>query len=65
MIITLKKPVGDILQMLNGKKRVAIIGCGQCATICRTGGEVKKVIELDELVAVAGNKFTPTASVKL
>jgi len=29
------------------------------------GIEVKKAIELDELVAVAGNKFTPTASVKL
>ncbi len=29
------------------------------------GVKVKKAIELDELVAVAGNKFTPTASVKL
>ena len=47
MIITLKKPVGDILQMLDGKKRVAIIGCGQCATICRTGGE-QQVEELAE-----------------
>jgi len=29
------------------------------------GVEVRKAIELEELVAVAGNKFTPTASVKL
>ncbi|HDH40954.1 MAG TPA: 2-isopropylmalate synthase, partial [Candidatus Altiarchaeales archaeon] len=29
------------------------------------GIEVEKVIEVEELVAVAGNKFTPTASVKI
>lgn len=29
------------------------------------GIEVEKAIELDELLAVAGNKFTPTASIKI
>ena len=56
MIITLKKPVGDILQMLDGRKRVAIIGCGQCATICRTGGE-QQVEELAEALEKEGKEI--------
>ena len=39
MIITQKKPVEELLAMLEGVKKVAIVGCGQCATACQTGGE--------------------------
>jgi len=45
-------------------KRVTNVDLEAIADSVR-GIEVKKAIELDELVAVAGNKFTPIASVKL
>jgi len=56
MIITEKKPVKEILQILNGCKRIAIIGCGQCATICRTGGE-QQVEELTETLEKEGKEI--------
>jgi len=52
MIITQKKPVKEILQILKGKKRIVIIGCGQCATICRTGGEQ----QVEELAGILGKE---------
>ena len=39
MIITQKKPVEELLDMLEGVTKVAIAGCGQCASACQTGGE--------------------------
>ncbi len=39
MIITQKKPVEELLAMLEGVTKVAIAGCGQCASACQTGGE--------------------------
>ena len=38
MIITQKKPVEELLAMLEGVTKVAIVGCGQCAAACQTGG---------------------------
>jgi len=52
MIITQKKPIEEILQMLKGRKGIAIIGCGQCATICKTGGKQ----QVEELAEVLGKK---------
>jgi ferredoxin len=39
MIITRQKKEEEILKALDGKKRVFIVGCGDCATTCKTGGE--------------------------
>ncbi len=39
MIVTEKKPFEEILEALKGKKKIFIIGCGECATTCKTGGE--------------------------
>ena len=38
MIVTRKKPVEQVLVMLHGVRRVALVGCGNCATACQTGG---------------------------
>ena len=45
MIITQKKPKEELLAMLEGVTRVALVGCGQCASACQTGGEK----ELEEM----------------
>ena len=39
MILTEQKPFPEILEMLKDAGKIAIIGCGGCATIVRTGGE--------------------------
>ncbi len=39
MIITRQKPIDDILKCLEGIEKIFIVGCTQCATICKTGGE--------------------------
>ena len=39
MIITQKKPIEELLAMLEGVTKVAIVGCGSCASACQTGGE--------------------------
>lgn len=47
MIVTRQKNLKDILNMLSGRKKIFIIGCGDCAATCKTGGEeeVKKMAE--------------------
>ena len=47
MIVTRKKPAEELLEMLGGVTKVALVGCGSCATASRTGGE----IEMTELEA--------------
>ncbi len=47
MIITKQKPLDNILKSLEKAGKVYIVGCTQCATVCKTGGEeeVKKMKE--------------------
>jgi len=39
MIITQQKDIKEILRFLTGEKNIFIIGCGECSTTCKTGGE--------------------------
>lgn len=39
MIITKQKAPEEILKVLEGKEKVFLIGCGDCADVCKTGGE--------------------------
>ncbi len=39
MIITRKKERADLLAMLRGVRRAALVGCASCAAACQTGGE--------------------------
>jgi len=41
MIITEKKPLEQILKALEGYNKVFLLGCGECATTCKTGGEAE------------------------
>lgn len=47
MIGQVQKPLEEILEYLEGKKKIVIVGCGGCATIFHTGGEeeVKKMAD--------------------
>jgi len=47
MIITKQKDFKEILKNLEGAKSIFLIGCGECSTTCKTGGEeeIKKIKE--------------------
>ncbi|MCM8800776.1 MAG: methylenetetrahydrofolate reductase C-terminal domain-containing protein [Candidatus Omnitrophica bacterium] len=47
MIITEQKPLEEILEDLKQYKRIFLVGCGECATLCKSGGEpeLKKIKE--------------------
>ena len=48
MIITKQKPFEVIKEYLRDNKKVFIVGCGECATLCKTGGP-------DEIAKIAHN----------
>jgi len=41
MIITEQKPIQSIINSLKNYSKIFIIGCGECATACKTGGETE------------------------
>ena len=47
MIITQKKPIEELMAMLEGATKIGLLGCGSCATACATGGE-KEIKEMTE-----------------
>lgn len=50
MIITKQKQLKDILEYLKNQKNIFLVGCGECSTTCKTGGEeeIKKIKEILE-----------------
>ena len=52
MIITKSKNINNILNQIN-QKSVFIIGCSECATICKTGGE-NEIYKLEKLLTKQG-----------
>lgn len=60
MNITTKKTVEEILSFLDpNETKIAIIGCGTCATSCQTGGE-NEVMELKKVLEKNGKKVVFT-----
>jgi len=41
MIITEKKAFAEVIDSLKDVSKVFLVGCGECATICKTGGEAE------------------------
>ncbi|MDW7645973.1 MAG: methylenetetrahydrofolate reductase C-terminal domain-containing protein [Desulfuromonadales bacterium] len=57
MIISQQKNREELLQNLEGKKRLFLVGCGACATACKSGGE-EEVFQLQEWLASVGREVT-------
>ena len=60
MIITKQKSIKSILGFLKDSKNIYIVGCAQCATICKTGGE-KEVSDIAGVLKKKGKIITGTA----
>ena len=59
MIITQKKPLEEVLAMLGEAKKVALVGCGNCAAACQTGGE-KEIQEMKAILEERGYEVVAT-----
>ena len=53
MIIADRKPINDIKEMLSPYKKILLVGCGTCVSVCMTGGEKEVGILASELRMVS------------
>jgi hypothetical protein len=56
MIGQTQKPIGEILEYLNGKENIVLVGCGGCATVFHTGGE-PEVKEMADTLSKQGKNI--------
>lgn len=57
MIITKQKQFKDILAALKKDKKIFIVGCGECASTCKTGGQ-PEIMAMKELLEKEGKVVT-------
>lgn len=56
MIGQTQKPMEEILEYLEGKEKIILVGCGGCATVFHTGGETE-VKEMAKNLTETGKKI--------
>ncbi len=64
MIITEQKPLQQIIDSLRGYTKIFLVGCGECATTCKTGGEaevLKMKAQLEEQGKIIVGSSIPSA----
>ncbi|MCK5340587.1 MAG: methylenetetrahydrofolate reductase C-terminal domain-containing protein [Desulfobulbaceae bacterium] len=55
MIVAERKPVAEILDMIHNHKKILLVGCKGCVTVCSAGGE-REVEILASLLRLGRNK---------
>ena len=55
MIIAERKPLEEIFEMLAPYRRIAVLGCGTCVTVCMSGGQ-KEADELASSISIYRKK---------
>lgn len=55
MIVTEKKAWEEILKNLKDEKNIFLLGCGECSTTCKTGGEAELNEAKEKLIAAGKN----------
>lgn len=67
MVISESKPIEEILGFLNDKNKVVILGCSECATACKTGGEeeienLKNILEKKDIKTLNSSVLTTSCN---
>lgn len=57
MIISQQKTLGDLLSSLKEYNKIFLVGCGECATACKSGGE-PEIIKMRQELEAAGKIIT-------
>ena len=60
MIVSKKKPIEEVMGMLEGVTKVALVGCKSCAAACGVGGE-KECAEMKEYLEANGKEVVGVA----
>lgn len=55
MIVADRKPIDEIMTMLEPFRKVLVLGCGSCVTVCLSGGE-KQADELASLIRMSAKQ---------
>lgn len=59
MIVTEQKPLTEILGSLESYNKIFLVGCGECAATCKTGG-TQELIKMREELAAQGKAVLGT-----
>ncbi len=57
MIITEQKSLSEIIKSLEGYTKIFLVGCGECAAACKTGGE-PEILKIKEELEKQGKVIT-------
>ena len=63
MIVAEQKPVEEIQEYLKPHKKVLVLGCGTCVTVCNAGGE-REVAALASIVRLSGSHTVSEATIE-
>lgn len=56
MIISEKKPIEEVLGFLKNAEKIVLVGCNQCAAVCKSGGE-EEVVKMKEDLEAEGKEI--------
>jgi ferredoxin len=63
MIVTKRRDLNKLKENIKGHKTIFLLGCSECAALCRTGGE-PELKEMKEILEAEGKEVTGLIAVK-
>jgi ferredoxin len=54
MIVAQRKSIPELVEILNGNKKILVLGCGTCVAVCLAGGE-REVSIISSALRIASN----------